>query len=70
MTDILVVIPARYNSSRFPGKPLADINGKSMINRVWEKCVLAAGPKNVLVATDDERIINHCCENGIWSVRN
>jgi len=68
MTDILVVIPARYNSSRFPGKPLADINGKSMINRVWEKCVLAAGPKNVLVATDDERIINHCCENGISSV--
>ena len=68
MTDFLIVIPARYKSSRYPGKPLADINGKSMIQRVWEKCVLAAGPKNVLVATDDERIINHCCENGISSV--
>jgi len=68
MTDFLIVIPARYKSSRYPGKPLADINGKSMIQRVWEKCVLAAGPKNVLVATDDEMIINHCCENGISSV--
>ena len=68
MTDFLIVIPARYMSSRYPGKPLADINGKSMIQRVWEKCALAAGPKNVLVATDDESIINHCCENDISSV--
>jgi len=68
MTEFLVVIPARYDSSRFPGKPLADINGKSMIKRVWEKCVLAAGLKNVLVATDDERIFCHCEENGIPSV--
>ena len=60
MTDFLIVIPARYKSSRYPGKPLADINGKSMIQRVWEKCVLAAGQKKVLVATDDDRILEHC----------
>ena len=66
--NFLIVIPARFKSSRYPGKPLADINGKSMIQRVWEKCVIAAGSSNVLVATDDERIINHCSENGILSV--
>ncbi len=66
--NFLIVIPARFKSSRYPGKPLADINGKSMIQRVWEKCVIAAGSNNVLVATDDERIINHCSENGILSV--
>ena len=65
MIDYLVVIPARYNSSRFPGKPLADIHGKSMIQHVWEKCVKAASANKVLVATDDERIINHCTDNGI-----
>jgi len=65
MTDILVVIPARYNSSRLLGKPLADINGKSMIQRVWEKCIIAAGKENVVVATDDNRIGNHCKGHGI-----
>ena len=68
MTELLVVIPARYESTRFPGKPLADINGKSMIQRVWEKCALAVGVKNVLVATDDERISNHCGEHSISSI--
>ena len=65
MIDILVVIPARYNSSRFPGKPLADINGRSMILRVWEKCVLAASRENVVVGTDDSRIGDHCEAHGI-----
>jgi 3-deoxy-manno-octulosonate cytidylyltransferase (CMP-KDO synthetase) len=60
MNNYLVVIPARYQSSRFPGKPLADIHGKSMIQRVWEKCVEATGPDSVLVATDDDRILEHC----------
>lgn len=58
--NYLIVIPARYQSSRFPGKPLADIHGKSMIRRVWEKCVEAASADNVLVATDDNRIMEHC----------
>ena len=49
------IIPARYDSTRFPGKPLAMIGGKMMIQRVWERvsCVL----DNVVVATDDERIV-------------
>ena len=56
----LLVIPARYQSSRFPGKPLADIKGKSMLQRVWEKCVGSTSPENVIVATDDLRIKDHC----------
>lgn len=50
----LGIIPARYASTRFPGKPLAVINGKSMIQRVYEQTSLAI--KEVWVATDDERI--------------
>ncbi len=52
----LVVIPARYPSTRFPGKPLADLNGKPMIQHVWERAVAAKRPSQVFVATDDERI--------------
>tara|TARA_B110000008_G_C16877215_1_gene527325 strand:+ start:92 stop:823 length:732 start_codon:yes stop_codon:yes gene_type:complete len=48
-----VVIPARYQSSRFPGKPTADINGKPMIRHVYERCVAAVGGDRVYVATDD-----------------
>lgn len=51
-----VVIPARYRSTRFPGKPLVDICGKPMVQHVWEKCVTAVGSKLVYVATDDDRI--------------
>ena len=50
-----VVIPARYGSSRFPGKPLADINGKPMVQHVVERAS-EAGAKRVIVATDDTRI--------------
>ncbi|EWS98584.1 3-deoxy-manno-octulosonate cytidylyltransferase [Pseudoalteromonas sp. SCSIO_11900] len=53
-----VLIPARYQSSRFPGKPLAEINGKTMIQHVWEKCVSAVGEDLVYIATDDQRIVN------------
>ncbi len=63
--DFLLVIPARYNSSRFPGKPLAKINSKTMLQMVWEKCVKAVGEVNVLIATDDERIGNHCKLNNM-----
>ena len=51
----VVVIPARYASSRLPGKPLADIAGKSMIQRVWEQAVLS-GASRVVIATDDARV--------------
>lgn len=53
---ILGVIPARYRSTRFPGKPLTDIAGKPMIRRVYERCAQSSGLTEVLVATDDERI--------------
>jgi 3-deoxy-manno-octulosonate cytidylyltransferase (CMP-KDO synthetase) len=51
-----VIIPARYQSSRFPGKPLADICGKPMIQWVYERCVSAVGEDRVYVATDSNEI--------------
>lgn len=53
---VLGVIPARFASSRFPGKPLVSIDGKSMIQRVYEQASKAGGLDHVVVATDDERI--------------
>lgn len=54
------VIPARYEASRFPGKSLAPIAGKPMVQRVWEGARLAKSLRCVLVATDDERIAEVC----------
>ncbi|ABZ76875.1 3-deoxy-D-manno-octulosonate cytidylyltransferase [Shewanella halifaxensis HAW-EB4] len=56
--NVTLLIPARYGSSRFPGKPLAPINGKPMIQHVYERAALAKGLKDIYVATDDERIKN------------
>src|SRR5690242_2026280 len=53
------IIPARYASTRFPGKPLAIIGGMSMIRRVYEQCLKAESLDLVVVATDDERIADH-----------
>jgi len=53
---VLIVIPARYDSSRLPGKPLADICGKPMIQRVYEQALQVKRAYKVIVATDDERI--------------
>lgn len=53
---VTLLIPARYGSSRFPGKPLAPINGKPMIQHVYERAGLAKGLDNIYVATDDVRI--------------
>jgi len=54
----LIVIPARFQSSRFPGKPLADILGKPMIQHVYERSCLAQCAERVIVATDDQRIVD------------
>lgn len=62
---IIAVIPARYKSSRFPGKPLADICGKPMIWWVYQQCLKVDDFDSVYVATDDERIINVCNQFGI-----
>jgi 3-deoxy-manno-octulosonate cytidylyltransferase (CMP-KDO synthetase) len=53
------IIPARYASTRFPGKPLALINGKTMIRRVYEQATQAGHLSYVLIATDDTRIQEH-----------
>ncbi len=54
--NTIAVIPARYASTRFPGKPLISIGGKTMIERVWERARQAKLVSKVIVATDDERI--------------
>jgi 3-deoxy-manno-octulosonate cytidylyltransferase (CMP-KDO synthetase) len=61
---VLAVIPARWASTRFPGKPLANIAGKSMIQRVLEQVNLSSLVDQVVVATDDERILYHVQELG------
>src|SRR5215467_14314096 len=57
--DVAVVIPARYGSTRYPGKPLKMIAGWSMIHRVWCLAKAAPGVTSVSVATDDDRIAFH-----------
>lgn len=57
---VLGVIPARFQSTRFPGKPLADILGKPMIWWTYQRVSRADGLDDVIVATDDERILNVC----------
>jgi 3-deoxy-manno-octulosonate cytidylyltransferase (CMP-KDO synthetase) len=54
--SVVAVIPARYASSRFPGKPLVDIAGKPMVRRIYEQVQTCPDVDRVLVATDDERI--------------
>jgi 3-deoxy-manno-octulosonate cytidylyltransferase (CMP-KDO synthetase) len=60
--NIAGIIPARYASTRFPGKPLAMIGGVSMIRRVYEQCLKAESLNIVVVATDDVRIADHVKE--------
>ena len=61
---ILGIIPARYASSRFPGKPLVDIGGKTMIQRVYEQAKKCEHLTEVIVATDDEHIYAHVVNFG------
>ncbi len=61
------MIPARYASTRFPGKPLIDLNGKPMVVRVAERASLSSA-RQVLVATDDARIAATCGDHGVVHV--
>ena len=65
--SFIVVIPARYASTRFPGKPLVDLNGKPMVVRVAERASLSSA-RQVLVATDDARIAKACADHGVAHV--
>ncbi|MBE2206626.1 MAG: 3-deoxy-manno-octulosonate cytidylyltransferase [Saprospiraceae bacterium] len=58
------IIPARYASTRFPGKPLADIGGQSLIERVYRQVRKTTCIQEVVVATDDERILRHVLDFG------
>jgi len=60
MLENIIVIPARYKSTRLPGKPLYVLKGKTMLERVWEKCSLAINKKFIYIATDDKRIEKLC----------
>ena len=60
---VLVVIPARFASSRFPGKPLAILEGKSVLRRCFEQVCQVVDPTSVVVATDDSRIAEECTKH-------
>ena len=65
MLNYCIVIPARYNSTRLNGKPLATIKGKKLIERVWLQCVKAVDKKYIYILTDDLRIKNFCESNSM-----
>ncbi|MBN2446890.1 MAG: 3-deoxy-manno-octulosonate cytidylyltransferase, partial [Phycisphaerae bacterium] len=62
--NVVAIIPARYGSTRFPGKPLAHQTGKYLIQHVYERVTAAHLIGRCIVATDDERILNAVCEFG------
>jgi 3-deoxy-manno-octulosonate cytidylyltransferase (CMP-KDO synthetase) len=65
---VLIAIPARYASTRYPGKPLVELNGpdgrKTLIRRSWEAAMAVRGVDRVVVATDDDRIADHAAAFG------
>jgi 3-deoxy-manno-octulosonate cytidylyltransferase (CMP-KDO synthetase) len=65
---ILGIIPARYASTRFPGKPLVEILGKSMLQRVYDQVMKSKSLSDVIIATDDERILKHAAGFGAKAV--
>lgn len=66
--NVHIIIPARYGSTRFPGKPLALIAGVPLLQRVWAIGVSVAGKDNVTVTTDDEGIASFCAQKGVACV--
>ncbi len=64
MPRAVVVIPARFDSTRFPGKPLAVLKGKPLIQRVYKQVAFASRIDGIFVATDDQRIFDAVTELG------
>jgi 3-deoxy-manno-octulosonate cytidylyltransferase (CMP-KDO synthetase) len=62
--NYVVIIPARYESSRFQGKPLINLSGTPMIVRTYRQCIKASPPERVFVATDHERVKDVCEQHG------
>ena len=62
--DYIVIIPARYKSSRLEGKPLIDLNGIPMIIRTYRQCLKAVSPNKIFIATDSEIIKKVCIKEG------
>ncbi|MFN2444471.1 MAG: 3-deoxy-manno-octulosonate cytidylyltransferase [Vicinamibacterales bacterium] len=63
-TSVLAIIPARYHSTRFPGKALADLDGRSMIEHVYRRATSAQLVHHTIIATDDERIVEAVTQFG------
>jgi 3-deoxy-manno-octulosonate cytidylyltransferase (CMP-KDO synthetase) len=68
MKDVAIVIPARFSSSRLPGKPLAMIAGVSLLERVWRIAQAVTGISDVYVATDDHRVQDHAVGFGAKTI--
>lgn len=66
--SVKVIIPARFESSRFPGKPLAMISGETLLHRVIDRCSIAVGTEHVIVATDNQRVLEHAKEKGVQAL--
>ncbi|CAN5241474.1 3-deoxy-manno-octulosonate cytidylyltransferase [soil metagenome] len=64
LAGVAAIIPARYGSTRFPGKPLHPIAGKPLLQHVWERACLALPEDAILIATDDDRIADAAWEFG------
>ncbi|WP_226553679.1 3-deoxy-manno-octulosonate cytidylyltransferase [Celeribacter naphthalenivorans] len=66
--SVLIVIPARYGSSRLPGKPMFDIAGVSMLERVWNIAKATRGNSRVVISTEDQRIVDHAQSFGAEAI--
>lgn len=66
--DVAIVIPARFNSRRLPGKPMAVVAGRSLLERVWRIAKAVKGVSDVFVTTDDERVANHAATFGAQAI--
>jgi len=65
---VLAIIPARWASTRFPGKSLVKLNGREMVARVWDRVMETPSVDEVVVATDDDRIMDFCAGDGINAI--